>query len=368
MSYYGNARNMDTNGRSNEKQIPVTPENIAMYLKEQGLDWTVRMVQEKHPLTGDALPYFATMRESDGRIFKTGFSSRYVALQHTEAFGGIADMGKNDANMTLARAGSFDGGRIVFAQADIGHMDIGSGLKGGAKDSVTRRLTFATSHDGTGSMVVSITPVRIVCRNTLTAAVGKGSDDRISMRHTQSGEDRLREMFEVYKIVGRQFQRTEATFQALAGKKVGRGDFAQVMEALFPTVGIKDPDTLKKVNEQKAEIATLYANADDGRTERDTAWNTYNAFTRQTNHFSTVRAVRGDFGTPTKEEARDRSSLFGTIADKNANALKVITRTFELDSDIERILAGLDTSPVSQAIAAMAEAPSADAILTMMDL
>ena len=60
----------------------------------------------------------------------------------------------------------------------------------GKDDVVDMYVVFTTSHDGTGAVTCMVTPVRVVCNNTLNLAL-KNNSGKISMRHTSHILDRL---------------------------------------------------------------------------------------------------------------------------------------------------------------------------------
>lgn len=60
----------------------------------------------------------------------------------------------------------------------------------GKDDNINLYAVFTTSHDGTGAVSCMITPVRVVCNNTLQMAFGR-NNGRINYRHTRYVTDRL---------------------------------------------------------------------------------------------------------------------------------------------------------------------------------
>jgi hypothetical protein len=57
-------------------------------------------------------------------------------------------------------------------------------------DLVDMYMTFTTSHDGTGAVRAMVTPVRVVCNNTLSMALSNNIG-RVSFRHTSNVMNRL---------------------------------------------------------------------------------------------------------------------------------------------------------------------------------
>lgn len=59
-------------------------------------------------------------------------------------------------------------------------------------ERISPYLVFTTSHDGSGAVKVAITPIRVVCNNTLNLAL-KSASRSFSMMHTQSVQSKIQE-------------------------------------------------------------------------------------------------------------------------------------------------------------------------------
>jgi phage/plasmid-like protein (TIGR03299 family) len=84
-------------------------------------------------------------------------------------------------------AGALGKGERIFIIAKLpDYINVGN------NDLIEQYLFFTTSHDGSGSITAAFTPVRIVCNNTLNAALRKQSNS-IKIRHTVNAKERLEE-------------------------------------------------------------------------------------------------------------------------------------------------------------------------------
>lgn len=63
-------------------------------------------------------------------------------------------------------------------------------IKVGSDDLIEKYLFLTTSHDGFGPITAAFTLVRIVCANTLNAAL-QNQTNSIKIRHTASARQRL---------------------------------------------------------------------------------------------------------------------------------------------------------------------------------
>ena len=132
-------------------------------LKLAGLDWEV--VQE--PVYTDNRElikgYKANVRSSDRRVLGV-VSDRYKVVQNTDAFSFTDELlGKG---VKYETAGSLQEGKKVWLLARLPKEYVIAG------ERISPYLVFSNTHDGSGSVKVAVTPVRVVCNNTLNLALG----------------------------------------------------------------------------------------------------------------------------------------------------------------------------------------------------
>ena len=131
-------------------------------LRLSGLDWQV--VQQAITTTeGVPLPgYKANLRDTDHQVLGV-VTDRYRVVQNAEAFAFTdALLGEG---VKYETAGSLQNGRKIWLLAKLPDRYIIEG------DQVEPYLVFSNSHDGSGSIKVAMTPVRVVCQNTLNLAL-----------------------------------------------------------------------------------------------------------------------------------------------------------------------------------------------------
>lgn len=131
-------------------------------LKKAELDWTVI----QRPIQTDAqmeiLGYKANIRATDQRILGV-VTDRYKLVQNHEAFAFTDEL--LGEGVKYETAGSLQSGKKVWLLAKLPDNYSISG------DSVTPYLVFSNSHDGSGAIKVAMTPIRVVCQNTLNLAL-----------------------------------------------------------------------------------------------------------------------------------------------------------------------------------------------------
>ena len=143
-------------------------------LRLAGLDWLV--VQEPIYTESSELVegYRVNVRDRDRKVLWV-VSERYKVVQNTDAFSFTDELlGKG---VRYETAGSLQEGKKVWLLARMPHEYIIAG------ERISLYLVFSNIHDGSGSVKVAITPIRVVCNNTLNLAL-RTAKRSFSMVHT----------------------------------------------------------------------------------------------------------------------------------------------------------------------------------------
>lgn len=119
-------------------------------------------------------------------------SDSYGVVQNEDAFkfidtlcsGSLTD---REHTPVIETAGVLGGGERVFVTAKFSDDII---LDNKTDDRVEMNVVFTTSHDGTGGVNVLVTPVRVVCNNTLNMAL-QNCKGKIFLKHTSGVMSRL---------------------------------------------------------------------------------------------------------------------------------------------------------------------------------
>jgi phage/plasmid-like protein (TIGR03299 family) len=159
--------------------------------------WNVRLEELEIPstLTSDK-SYQYVVRTNPTNKSQTDVlgivGERYVPLQNEDLFA----FGDNilDGGGRWETAGSIRGGRVVFGSLAIDKEIVLD--PSGVADKVKTYLLINTSHDGSVAIQASVTPVRVVCANTLNLALGRikkkdGVKQSFKIRHTQTAEGKI---------------------------------------------------------------------------------------------------------------------------------------------------------------------------------
>ncbi len=159
------------------QDVPDSKEAIRL----AGLDWKV-VQQNVYTDGGILVPgYRANVRDTDQSVFGV-VSDRYQVVQNEEAFAFTDEL--LGGGVTYETAGALQGGRRTFILARLPQRFIIAG------DEIMPYFVIMNSHDGSCSIKAAMTPVRVVCQNTLNLAFRNAKRTWMT-KHTSNIMDRI---------------------------------------------------------------------------------------------------------------------------------------------------------------------------------
>ena len=141
---------------------------------------------------------------------------KYTIVQNNAAFK-FFDNVIGESGAIWQTAGSFGNGERIFVSAKLPNNILVNG------DPVENYLVFVNSHDGSFGVRILFTPIRVICQNTLTAAIKKATNS-ISIRHTESVHKNIELAYEVLGITKKKIEATEYAYNVLSKIKVTDDD------------------------------------------------------------------------------------------------------------------------------------------------
>lgn len=244
--------------------VPEAPTS-ADALRFAGLDWTVKQEPVFNARGGVIPGYKSNVRETDGSVLGI-VGDRYKVVQNADAFRFTDDLIGGDVRYETA--GSLRDGKQIWLLAKMPERRV-------AGDSVEPYLCFTNSHDGSGGLKVCMTPIRVVCNNTLNLALG--SAKRVwSMRHTENIHERMEEARDCLALADEYMTGLARYANRAANMTLLERDVKAIVEELFP---IADHATLREratAEKCRSEFMVCYY-APDIRQFRGTAWGVINA-------------------------------------------------------------------------------------------
>ena len=274
-------------------------------LEIAGLNWKVTQ-KEIYTQDGQQIPGFkANVREMDQRILGV-VTNRYRIVQNEEAFA-FTDQLLGEG-VTYETAGSLQGGRRTWILARLPQRYIISG------DEITPYLVFMNSHDGSGAIKAAMTPVRVVCQNTLNLALSTAKRSW-STNHTGDIQGKLRDAEETLFYADHYMKGLGKTIDQMNQTKISDQKVKEYIDALFPEAEGASEIQKRNILHLKEEVKFRYFEAPDLKHIGKNAYRFVNAVS--------------DFAThakPLKERSNYRENLFARTVDGNA----VIDKAFEL--------------------------------------
>jgi len=211
--------------------------------------------------------------------------TRYHVVQNEQAFKFCDDV-LDISGATYETAGSLDNGRRVFMT-----LKMPSGIKVGGHDAVNMYLMVVNSHDGSTPLIAAVTPVRVVCANTVAAGV-RAAKSVYRVAHTASATGRLSEAREALKMSYEYTGEFELLANKLYNEPMSDKEFVKFMEKLVgkPPVIQEGESTrpLAMYETRRDELMRLW-NAPTQENIKNTAWAAYNTVVEYVDWFSPVR-------------------------------------------------------------------------------
>jgi phage/plasmid-like protein (TIGR03299 family) len=292
-------------------------QSMQEWSKSAGLDWQAVMVRAYADVS--ELPVLKggdTWREVEGRRFvcrsdngqPLGYvSDGYQPVQPLDVLEWFERYIAVDPRFQLDVAGSLKKGEIIWATATYrDRLDV-------AGDEHRARLLMTTTFDGSGATVNKGTMVRVVCNNTLDAALADGGKCVVKTRHNTKfdaarvGKElaRIAEGFTAYKAMGEALYANEMSAEQVSLFFKSMLDIP--FDAKWSELSGKKQNQFDALRDAHKTTAR--------ETKGNTAWAALNAITRYVDHDKATR------GGDSEDEARVLSSQFGSGAALKAKAV-----------------------------------------------
>jgi len=265
-------------------------------LKESGLDWNVIqrpiMTSTYDPIQG----YKANIRDSDNRILGV-VTDRYKVVQNHEAFAFTdALLGEG---VRYETAGSLHEGKKVWMLAKLPDKYIIEG------EQIEPYLVFSNTHDGSGSIKVCMTPIRVVCQNTLNLAINSAKRMWTTI-HVGNLARKMDEAHCTLSLAHDYMGKLGAEFHRLNKIKMSDAKVTEYIEMLLPMDEQPTEIHKKNIARVREDMKTRYFDAPDLKHVGKTA-------------YRFVCAV-SDFAThakPLRESVNYRENVFAKTVEGN---------------------------------------------------
>lgn len=248
-------------------------------LRLSGLDWNV--IQEPIYTETEELieGYKANVRDSDRSVLGV-VTDRYKVIQNDEAFAFTDEL--LGEGVRYETAGSLQGGKKVWLLARMPQEYIISG------ERISPYLLFSNTHDGSGAIKVALTPIRVVCNNTLNLALDTAKRSW-SMIHTGDIKGKMQEARDTLFMAEKYMDSLGKEFDNLRMKKMSDKEVMEYIELLLP---IEDNATLQQrrnIKKLREDMKKRYFDAPDLQDVGKNAYRFINAVSDFATHAEPLR-------------------------------------------------------------------------------
>ncbi|SJZ67759.1 phage/plasmid-like protein TIGR03299 [Chitinophaga eiseniae] len=239
----------------------------------------------------DVPGYCATVRTDTDTVLGV-VGKDYQVVQNADAFTFFDSIVGGDG-IFYETAGALGQGERIFITAKLPDY-----IKVGKDDLIEQYLFLTTSHNGMGSITAAFTPIRIVCNNTLNAAMRRHSNS-VKIRHTANAKERLAQAHKVMGLANKLSAQLEDIFNTWAKVRISDPEVKKLIQlAMVPNKEVLQNIQAGKMDELSTafnnivERAYEYAMSDSTQqtdTTRGTLFGTYNAVS---GYFQNVRTYK----------------------------------------------------------------------------
>ncbi|MHB1050653.1 MAG: DUF932 domain-containing protein [Bacteroidota bacterium] len=256
------------------------PATAAEAMEAARLDYTVVKRPMKAIINGrqysDVPNAFATVRTDTHQVLGV-VGGRYEPVQNKDAFNFFDPLVDRDEAI-YHTAGVLGRGEKIWLLAKLPDF-----IKVGKRnDPVEKFVLLYNSHDGSSHIRVKMTPIRVVCNNTLTAALS-GTDAEVRIKHTQSAQEKLQEAHQILGLTNSLYQQLDYIFNRMALRKVTAQQLVEFVKTLVPDNPQAENNT--RTENIRNHILYLHDEVKDAAMHRGNLFGAYNAVTEFVDHF-----------------------------------------------------------------------------------
>ncbi len=274
-------------------------------LRLAGLNWKV--LQEPVYTDNEELinGYKANVRDTDRKVLGV-VTDRYKVIQNEEAFA-FTDTLLGEG-VRYETAGSLQEGRRVWMLARLPREFIIGG------ERISPYMVFSNTHDGSGAVKTALTPIRVVCNNTLNLAL-RTAKRSWSMIHTGDISGKIKEAKNTLLLADEYMTALGQEFENLRKIKLSEKQVLDYIKILLPMEENYSLLQKRGVEKLRADMKMRYFDAPDLKDVGNNGYRFVNAVSDFATH-----------STPRRKTANYKENIFARTADGNP----MIDRAYQL--------------------------------------
>ena len=274
-------------------------------LRLAGLNWKVLQepvyTENKELIQG----YKANVRDTDRKVLGV-VTDRYKVIQNEEAFA-FTDTLLGEG-VRYETAGSLQEGRRVWMLARLPREFIIGG------ERISPYMVFTNTHDGSGAVKTALTPIRVVCNNTLNLAL-RTAKRSWSMIHTGDISGKIEEAKNTLLLADEYMTALGQEFENLRKIKLSEKQVLDYIKILLPMEENYSLLQKRGVEKLRADMKMRYFDAPDLKGVGNNGYRFVNAVSDFATH-----------STPRRKTANYKENIFARTADGNP----MIDRAYQL--------------------------------------
>lgn len=255
------------------------PATAAEAMEAARLDYTVVKKPLKAIIHGrhyaDVPNAFATVRTDTNSVLGV-VGGRYEPVQNRDAFNFFDPLVERDEAM-FHTAGVLGRGEKIWLLAKLPDY-IRVGKKG---DPVEKYVLLYNSHDGSSHIVCKLSAIRVVCSNTLSAALS-GTEQEVRIKHTASAAEKLAEAHKLLGLTNHLYQQLDYIFNRMALRKVTGQQLVEYVKTLVPDN--PEAESNARTENMRNKIIEIHDAKADAAIHRGNLFGAFNSVTELVDH------------------------------------------------------------------------------------
>lgn len=235
---------------------------------------------------------YATVRDNPvirGQVDTLGVVGEDYTVVQNEAHAELLDYIADESGAHFETAGALCGGRQTFLT-----MKLPSTMLVGGVDPVDTYVASINSHDGSMAFTLMVTPVRIVCANTLNMAFGNHKSMLRRTHTTNIMRDVRHQARAALDLTFKYLDEFQAQAEQMINTTLTQSRFEQLIAAEFGAPEGAAAATVTRTNNKLEEMASLFSDAFTQEGVRNTVWAGLNALTEWNDHLAPTRGTDRD--------------------------------------------------------------------------
>jgi phage/plasmid-like protein (TIGR03299 family) len=237
-----------------------------------GLDYTVIMKPRKMRPEMKEYTYATVRTDTDEVLDFVDVSCN--PIQNIDAFSFFDALVAQDEAI-YETAGVLGKGDLVWILARLQGY-----IKVHGNDIVNKYILLTNSHDGRSYVRVKLTPIRVVCNNTLTSAL-QGAGE-VQINHPTNATQDAQQAAAILGLANSLYEKLDVKFNRMANKEITEVQLREYVQALVPDN--EEAENTARTEKIRNSVLQLHDEGHGAKLARGTVWGAFNSVVEYTDH------------------------------------------------------------------------------------